>query len=444
MKRHCALILLFGSFQISFGQWVLQPTVTTADLYQVRFIDRNTGLAVGQFWTQNGIYTGPANKSSILRTTDGGNSWTEQVLNNSLLWGLSIVNRSIGWAVGRTASGSGLILKTTDVGDSWFLVDSSATRSHFYSLQFLDELHGWIGGWNDTTGFVARTTDAGLSWHTAYDKSLDVNELFFLDAMTGWDVGENGNIYGTSDGGSTWQVVFQAPVHYEPLRRIRFFDRMHGCAVGGIAGTETKVWTSDGGLSWNVVQNSPPTPGSSLHGLWFNDANNGWCIGGVNAGLTIQRTVDGGQTWVKQQLPSTLSSVKGLYYLEDVTFVSPTEGWIVGDVGTILKTTNAGDPATGIANDGGDASVSKFQLNQNYPNPFNPSTTINYSLPRTANVSLRIFNALGQELASIVNERKEAGQYQAAWNASNVPSGIYFYRLQAGEFLDTKKMLLLR
>jgi Ca-activated chloride channel family protein len=85
-----------------------------------------------------------------------------------------------------------------------------------------------------------------------------------------------------------------------------------------------------------------------------------------------------------------------------------------------------------------------FQLAQNYPNPFNPSTTISYSLPKTAIVMLRIFNTLGQEVALLVYERKEAGIYQVTWNASNVPSGIYFYRLQAGEYVETKKMVLLR
>jgi hypothetical protein len=84
-----------------------------------------------------------------------------------------------------------------------------------------------------------------------------------------------------------------------------------------------------------------------------------------------------------------------------------------------------------------------FSLSQNYPNPFNPSTTIRYDLPKSANVNLKIFNALGQGVASLVNERKEAGYYQSIWNA-NVPSGIYFYRLQAGEFVETKKMILLR
>jgi hypothetical protein len=93
-----------------------------------------------------------------------------------------------------------------------------------------------------------------------------------------------------------------------------------------------------------------------------------------------------------------------------------------------------------------------FELLQNYPNPFNPSTTISYSLPKSATVTIKIFNALGQEVALLVNERKEAGNYQTTWNASNAPSGVYFYRLQAGEastgsargFVQTRKLLIVK
>ena len=85
----------------------------------------------------------------------------------------------------------------------------------------------------------------------------------------------------------------------------------------------------------------------------------------------------------------------------------------------------------------------KFSLVQNYPNPFNPSTTIGYSLSKTAVVTLGIYNVLGQEVALLVNGREEAGYYRVTWNAS-VPSGIHFYRLQAGEYVETKKMILLK
>jgi surface antigen len=87
---------------------------------------------------------------------------------------------------------------------------------------------------------------------------------------------------------------------------------------------------------------------------------------------------------------------------------------------------------------------SSFELEQNYPNPFNPSTTIRYQIPVSSKVILRIYNVLGQEMATLVNEQKESGHYSVIWNALNIPSGVYFYRMQAGSFTQTKRILLLR
>lgn len=440
MKSVTAIFLLSVSAHLALAQRVAQPRVTTADLYQVRFIDRNNGWAIGQYFTRNGTVLLPANKSSVLRTTDAGNSWSERVLNNFLLRGLTFVNR-LGWAAGTTPSGKGLICKTDD-GDLWHLVDSGATRTHYTAIQFLDELHGWVGGWNDTAYFVMRTANGGVTWQTAYDKSLDVNALFFLDTLKGWDVGENGKIYKTTDGGATWQSAFQAPDPYSPLsgsplKRIRFIDPMHGHAVGGLGGGETKVWTSDGGATWNLVNK---TQGSSLRGVCFTDTTNGWCVGGANAGLTIQKTTDGGKTWVKQQFPALAASVT---YFEDIAFVSPTEGWIVADSGYILKTTNGGQPVTFVANQL-NGTPAAFQLSQNYPNPFNPATTISFSLPSGSFVTLKVFDALGREVSSLLAEELPAGTHSRQWNASEFPSGVYYYRLQARSFNETRKLVLLR
>ncbi|MEJ2105082.1 MAG: T9SS type A sorting domain-containing protein [Ignavibacteriaceae bacterium] len=87
---------------------------------------------------------------------------------------------------------------------------------------------------------------------------------------------------------------------------------------------------------------------------------------------------------------------------------------------------------------------SEFVLSQNYPNPFNPSTTINYQLPENSFVSLKVYNVLGNEVASLVNEQKQAGKYEVEFNASELGSGVYFYTLKVGEFVQSKKMLLLK
>jgi hypothetical protein len=88
--------------------------------------------------------------------------------------------------------------------------------------------------------------------------------------------------------------------------------------------------------------------------------------------------------------------------------------------------------------------IKTFALEQNYPNPFNPSTTISYQLPSEGQVSLKVYDMLGNEVATLVNEMKTAGEYQVDFNAAALSSGIYFYRLQAGNFVDTKRMMLMK
>jgi len=85
-----------------------------------------------------------------------------------------------------------------------------------------------------------------------------------------------------------------------------------------------------------------------------------------------------------------------------------------------------------------------FSLQQNYPNPFNPTTTIRYGLPNRSLVALAVFNILGQQVASLVHGPQEAGSYEVKFDGSNLASGVYFYRLTAGDFVQSRKLLLLK
>lgn len=86
----------------------------------------------------------------------------------------------------------------------------------------------------------------------------------------------------------------------------------------------------------------------------------------------------------------------------------------------------------------------RFELYNNYPNPFNPATTIDYSVPKSSLVTIKIYDVLGREVKTLVNGEKIPGNYSVIFNDSNLPSGIYFYRMQAGSFVSTKKMILLK
>ena len=85
-----------------------------------------------------------------------------------------------------------------------------------------------------------------------------------------------------------------------------------------------------------------------------------------------------------------------------------------------------------------------FTLSQNYPDPFNPTTTITYSLPKSSLITLKIYDLLGREIETLVNEEKPAGNYEVEFDGSNLPSGIYFYRMQAGKFIKTRKFVLIK
>jgi len=88
--------------------------------------------------------------------------------------------------------------------------------------------------------------------------------------------------------------------------------------------------------------------------------------------------------------------------------------------------------------------IKEYSLSNNYPNPFNPSTTISYSVPEIEFVTLKVYDVLGNEISILVNEEKPVGSYEVDFNATELPSGIYFYRLQAGSFVETKKMVLMK
>jgi len=127
-------------------------------------------------------------------------------------------------------------------------------------------------------------------------------------------------------------------------------------------------------------------------------------------------------------------------------FFSPNVGLVGSESGNELVTTRSYLISYGLVSDvqTTENSLFGFQLYQNYPNPFNPSTTIKYSIPVSSNVSLKIFDVLGNEIATLINEYKLVGFHEIELSEVNLPSGIYFYRIISGEYSQTKKMILLK
>jgi photosystem II stability/assembly factor-like uncharacterized protein len=400
--------------------WYIQDTVTTNHhLGAVHFPDANTGIAVGG--------------DVILRSTDGGLSWTsvpfkEEPESAEWFHGVYFTDANTGVAVGQ-GHGSGfspygVALRTTDGGETWENY-YGGSDVEFFDICYSDVNTGLaVGG----EGIVSRTTDGGVTWDASYWDWCGQHiwrGICFSAAHTVTVVGNDGRIIHSKDGGLTWVTQWGAFGH---LFSVHFTDSVTGTAVGS-AGSINR--TTDGGTTW-VNQTSGTT--RNLHSVFFTDANTGTVVG---EGGTILRTTNGGVTWVTQ--PSgTSKSLNGVFFTDSYT------GTVVGDGGLILRTTTGG--VTGVEEDPiieGELPKS-YALRQNYPNPFNPSTTIEYALPHAGFTTLSIYNVYGEEIATLFAGERPAGTFSTTWDASGLPSGVYFYRLTAGEYVQTKKAVLMK
>jgi hypothetical protein len=159
-----------------------------------------------------------------------------------------------------------------------------------------------------------------------------------------------------------------------------------------------------------------------------------WMGGGTASLGQVFRSTDFGATWTAQTIPA-------VNYVYAMTFVHQGLGWVGTATGKIFKYI---DPNfTGIKNNN-NGTPENYKLEQNYPNPFNPSTTINYSIPSASDVSVKVYDLLGHEVMTLVNEHKSAGNYSVVVDASNLASGVYVYKMNAGDFSDVKRMTLLK
>ena len=349
--------------------------------------------------------------TTILATTDG---WVLQKSITTVLLDVSFTDSSNGTAVGS----SGTILRTTNGGTNW-VSQTSGTIYFLYGVSFTDSSNGTAVG---DKGTILRTTDGGITWVSQASGTKNLRGVSFTDSSNGTAVGTSGTILRTTDGGTTW--VLQISDTKREITGVSFTDSNNGTAVGF---NGTILRTTNGGTTW-VSQTSGST--DSLRAVSFTDSNNGTVVGSSG---TILRTTDGGTNWILQ----TSGTTKNLF---GVSFTDSKNGTIVGDGGTILRVSGI---VTGI-DDNQIKQPNSFILMQNYPNPFNPTTTIQYVISSEQFVSLKIYDILGKEVATLVNSRKAIGNYKVNFNASNLTSGVYFYRIQAGNFTETKKFILLK
>lgn len=403
MKTVALLICVVCGITVAVSQsWTPQTSGTTSLLQAVWFIDSNNGWVVGD--------------AGVTRTTtNGGQTWNSVGITAQDLSDISFVNPSTAIIVGD----DGLILRTITSGISWS-VATSGTASNLRTMSFGDGGMAYIGG---RDGVILRSTDNGFIWTGVESGTVRYRGSAARGTGNAWIVGEGGVIRATSDGGISW--FSQAAGTGSDLHCVFFLNTSEGW-VGGQ--NNTLLYTGNGGATW-IPRNSGITVG--IDGISFINSNDGWAVGDFG---TIYRTTDGGQNW-------TLESSGTTNTLEDVFFVDASNGWTVGDLGTILFRSV---PAA-VEDETGNPLPEGIRVAQNFPNPFNPTTTIAYSVGTPGRITLKVYNLIGQPVTTLVDAQHARGQYTVKFDARELTSGIYMYRIERdGATSEVRKMSVLK
>jgi hypothetical protein len=193
-------------------------------------------------------------------------------------------------------------------------------------------------------------------------------------------------------------------------------------------------YTLDGGDNWTTVNINDQGWGMDIE---FIKNSSSFTVA-MAIGQNIYLSADTGKTWTKDPVFEQLSkSPRAICYPDN------RHTWaLIGGGGTQEVWYQKPSNIAGIENQ--DITPSGFSLSQNYPNPFNPSTKITYSLPQKGFVTIKVFDMLGREVSNLINEEQSAGQHEINFNAANLPSGIYFYRISSLGSAIVKKMILLK
>ncbi|MBN8584391.1 MAG: T9SS type A sorting domain-containing protein [Ignavibacteria bacterium] len=328
----------------------------------------------------------------LLRTTDMGFTWTPEM--NSGTDGYSsggcfqFFPNGVGYHI------SNKTYKTINNGDDWITLNNQG--GGVYSLFMHDEQWGWLGKQNG----LLKTTNGCANWvdQNIGVSGVDINSVTFINYNTGWIGGENAHILKTTNGSGVIPPA-QAPVLTAPP------NNSNGHSLTPL-------------LQWNSV------------------------AGAVS--YRVQVSVDVFNTTVLDvSVPATQFQIPSGFLNHNIQYYWRVTGQNVGGDGPWSVVWNFRTGLVGI-NQTGNEIPSVYKLYNNYPNPFNPVTKIKFDIPQQSFTKLIIYDISGKEVSMLVNEQLNPGSYEADFDSSKLPSGVYFYKISSGGYAQVKKMILVK
>lgn len=461
-----------------------QANPMMAPLSDITFSDINKGFAVA------------STNNAILKTVDGGTTWVFP----------AGVTSTLSWSQKQAATGNignpfclhpqnkngvfilagSALYRSLDKGNTWTLLNASVPGSSAHSF-FVNPLDTniMIASKGSSNGRVIKSTNYGTTWFdlinpinlTSYGMPLEQdpnspNTVYLAPDNAAMRISTNyGDNWTTLSGGEAGGI-FRSPcdvvVEYGNSNVIIVGDGTTGSGAG-------KVWKSiNGGMNWTLINtvtgseipmiaSTTVIPQLYYHSTW----SSGSFWKSINTGSNFTNLSQTGSLWATDIAKDDPTAVAYDFY--------GSNAFISVNGGNSFTSTNVGSsPAAGICfldkanlliqHGGGVYKLSvsysvitsvnenvlsasapeSYMLNQNYPNPFNPSTNIQFGLPVSSNVSLKVYDQLGKEAATLVSGVKNAGTYEVSFDASSLSSGIYFYKLEADNFTSVKKMILVK
>ena len=420
------LLLIVSNLIYSQSGWYQLNSGTQYNLRSIYFTDTLHGCAAGEY----GV---------LIITSDGGASWQGSSQSVDFTFNSVWFPRALtGYAVGidyNISNTNAILFGTSDGGLTWggWGFNFQDEDSYLNSVNFVDANSGFAVGYlidyvtTQISPLVMRSTDGGANWTDSSPEITTIlRSVFCTDGQTAYSVGSSGKIIKTDNGGLLWFPQTSGLI--TAFNTVYFVSPDTGYVAGDY---EKLLKTTNGGTNWvNISGSLSPYITKSI---FFLPENHSIGFTSLTTGK-IKRTTDAGASW-NSQVSGTQENLNCIYMIDSLN------GFICGNHGIILKTTTGG--LVPVKHDIRNV-PQNYALKQNYPNPFNPSTVIEFDIPHASNVTLKVYDMVGREVATLLNENMIAGKYTTTWDAGNFSSGTYFCRITAGDFIDTKKMVLVK